>query len=411
MLYRCPSLMGMASIGWAVADDAHVQSQIGRFDSPIAQIDSKHCIWTLDLPPDLKNKTCLMMIAVRQKLVINTSNERWRDDNPFGVCSVRCFIKTDHYDRSSSVEVLAGKQGIFLVDCSGLLWRKDAAADYGLIGKIIVERRKRNQFIDHIDASRWIFPSVFDGKSHVQRSNAWRTHFQRANDFRQTVKVYPRSLIGIHQVQLFFHQTGSCLHLRQLPSGEARLPSGYARVSDDGNYASQSDPEHCWITGPAALSSGIILLWWGWRRLWERGGWRPDDRRNISFGLPLCGFGACLIVWGLIHVLAAADGRSENIGVHPIVVPELKFRDVQRHIFGTDFVEATYDAALEDRPEAFNRVDNVVSLYPSRVDFAAVRRRAKGATRLAPAKPSPGVHHRLLILECSGSGAPCRFLP
>ena len=43
--------------------------------------------------------------------------------------------------------------------------------------------------------------------------------------------------------------------------------------------------------------------------------------------------------------------------------------------------------------------------------FAGLRRRAKGATRLAPAKPSPGVHHRLLILECSGSGGTMPFPP
>jgi hypothetical protein len=54
--------------------------------------------------------------------------------------------------------------------------------------------------------------------------------------------------------------------------------------------------------------------------------------------------------------LAATNCRSENIGIAPVVVPELKLRDVQRHIFGADFVEATDDPAFEDAPEAFNRV-------------------------------------------------------
>jgi hypothetical protein len=40
----------------------------------------------------------------------------------------------------------------------------------------------------------------------------------------------------------------------------------------------------------------------------------------------------------------------------PIVVAELKFGDVQRKIFGADFVKCADNAALEDRPEAFNRV-------------------------------------------------------
>lgn len=39
-----------------------------------------------------------------------------------------------------------------------------------------------------------------------------------------------------------------------------------------------------------------------------------------------------------------------------MVVTELKLRHVQRHIFGADLVERTDDTALEDAPEAFNRV-------------------------------------------------------
>jgi hypothetical protein len=54
--------------------------------------------------------------------------------------------------------------------------------------------------------------------------------------------------------------------------------------------------------------------------------------------------------------LASAYSRSENVGIEPIVVAELKFRDVQRHIFGRHFVERANYAALEDAPKAFNRV-------------------------------------------------------
>jgi hypothetical protein len=53
---------------------------------------------------------------------------------------------------------------------------------------------------------------------------------------------------------------------------------------------------------------------------------------------------------------APSYGRIKHVGVTPIVVPELKFSDVQRHIFGADFVEASDDTALEDRPETLNRV-------------------------------------------------------
>lgn len=46
----------------------------------------------------------------------------------------------------------------------------------------------------------------------------------------------------------------------------------------------------------------------------------------------------------------------ENIGIAPIVVPKLKFRDVHRHIFATDLMERADDTALEDRPKALNRL-------------------------------------------------------
>jgi hypothetical protein len=65
--------------------------------------------------------------------------------------------------------------------------------------------------------------------------------------------------------------------------------------------------------------------------------------------------------------LASVDRRSENISVLAIVVAELKFRDVQRHIFGAHLVKCADDAALEDGPEVFDRVgvdcaDHVLTL-------------------------------------------------
>jgi len=56
------------------------------------------------------------------------------------------------------------------------------------------------------------------------------------------------------------------------------------------------------------------------------------------------------------HVSAACYRRSEDIGVMAVVVPELKFSDVQRQIFLADLVIAADDPALEDAPEALNRI-------------------------------------------------------
>ena len=46
----------------------------------------------------------------------------------------------------------------------------------------------------------------------------------------------------------------------------------------------------------------------------------------------------------------------ENIGVQPVVVTELKFRDTRRHVPAADLVERANDAALENRPETLNRL-------------------------------------------------------
>ena len=47
---------------------------------------------------------------------------------------------------------------------------------------------------------------------------------------------------------------------------------------------------------------------------------------------------------------------SENVSVKAVIVPELRFRDIQRQILLADLVEAASDAALEQAPEALNPV-------------------------------------------------------
>jgi hypothetical protein len=54
--------------------------------------------------------------------------------------------------------------------------------------------------------------------------------------------------------------------------------------------------------------------------------------------------------------LTTPDRCSEHVGIEPVIISELKLRDVQRHVFGARFVERADDAALEDRPKALNRV-------------------------------------------------------
>ena len=51
---------------------------------------------------------------------------------------------------------------------------------------------------------------------------------------------------------------------------------------------------------------------------------------------------------------ASADRCAEDIRISPIVVTELKFRDVERHVLRTLRVQCAHHATLEDRPEAFD---------------------------------------------------------
>jgi hypothetical protein len=53
---------------------------------------------------------------------------------------------------------------------------------------------------------------------------------------------------------------------------------------------------------------------------------------------------------------ASLNRRSENVVVRAIIVPELELRNVKMQVFLAHVVESADDAALEDAPEAFNRV-------------------------------------------------------
>jgi len=69
---------------------------------------------------------------------------------------------------------------------------------------------------------------------------------------------------------------------------------------------------------------------------------------------------------GVLDASASFNRRSKNIVVEPIVISELKLRDVQRQIFAADLVIAAHDPAFEDAPEAFdglgvNCTDNVLA--------------------------------------------------
>ncbi len=74
----------------------------------------------------------------------------------------------------------------------------------------------------------------------------------------------------------------------------------------------------------------------------------------------LCGF-------HMLNCLTTADRRSEDVGIMPIVIPELKLRNIERQILFADFVECPDTSALNQRPKALDRIgvdraDNIFAL-------------------------------------------------
>jgi hypothetical protein len=83
-----------------------------------------------------------------------------------------------------------------------------------------------------------------------------------------------------------------------------------------------------------------------------------------------------------------SDCGAKNIGVFPIVIPELEFGNVQMQIFFADLVVCPDDSTLQDRPKALNRVrvdcaDNVLT--------DAVVNDAVGEAVMQPIVSRPGI--------------------
>jgi hypothetical protein len=69
---------------------------------------------------------------------------------------------------------------------------------------------------------------------------------------------------------------------------------------------------------------------------------------------------------GVSGVSATTYGRAEDVRVVPVIVAELKFRNIQRQILAADLVEAAHDAALQQRLEAVNglRMHHAIDVLP-----------------------------------------------
>jgi hypothetical protein len=138
-------------------------------------------------------------------------------------------------------------------------------------------------------------------------------------------------------------------------SQQARIDSEPPRPS---SYNSFIYVVMIWISGTANAMIGVFLVTFCERRRLVA----------ISIGIPLIALGGVMGWTGAAMLmgpktpisssahLTTADDGAENIGIRPIVVPELKLGNIQRHVLFADTMECADHAAFEDRPETLNRI-------------------------------------------------------
>jgi hypothetical protein len=99
--------------------------------------------------------------------------------------------------------------------------------------------------------------------------------------------------------------------------------------------------------------------------------------------------------------LASTNSCSEDVGIHSVVIPELKLGDVERHVFFANFVERADYTTFQDRPKTLNRVcvngaDNVLTLPMTDRGVRILTAKVAIAASVIGAKQADFVRHGLM---------------
>jgi len=132
------------------------------------------------------------------------------------------------------------------------------------------------------------------------------------------------------------------------------------------------DSYNCrFFPAPLAAICGILLLLISFKMVGKATEWNGYQSFLLVYGgFPVFSIGVCCLLYSLMYFydgplpfglkhecpLAFLDRRAENIRVHAVVIPELELGDIEVQILFADVMECADDPALEDAPEAFNRV-------------------------------------------------------
>jgi hypothetical protein len=224
----------------------------------------------------------------------------------------------------------------------------------------------------------------------------------------------PRSLLNLHNVSLA--RIDAILKI-----ADADQRASYEKFDDRPDIASAFAAA---AAGGGLCGVACLLVWWGNGQscLWLL-------RICIALGAAIaCAAPVSILIvyrishgnWGFllsenvstapgIDASATCYGTSKYVRVLPVVVPELKLGDVERHIFGAHFVERADNTALEDRPEALNRIRVNSAIKALIIDrqwrrhFAGLGRRGRRNRRHRTRCNRIGLHVR------RGSGRDCRL--
>jgi hypothetical protein len=210
--------------------------------------------------------------------------------------------------------------------------------------------------------------------------------------------LYPRPLIDLHYIHL-------ALHNGQLALERAPLINTNA-IDEDRKacYYASSKCRQIPIYGVPPIYFGFIFLFFGAASLClslcgfaiklSQANKSPHWILHASilvgaFAVYLISHASNLILIGRYSLpsspSAPLDRRSEDICVLPVVVTELEFCNIERHIFPAHFVECADHATLEDRPKAFDglsvdRSDDILTarMVNSRVWIIPIKRIVAG---------------------------------
>lgn len=234
------------------------------------------------------------------------------------------------------------------------------AASLNRVTKLPGRQRKLSDFDSRIQPQFVGWGTA--GGMQANCSADWRTRIKNWSCRRQWTMINIE--IGAQGALLSVTtNAGLLLGGAQSAVSQGNTAKGQQRINANTNSGTLCPTKYLSIMFGALLLGGFVLFCKGVYcdndfMIW--GGWFAAAFGvvgSLIISLGHCSFCAEKASVSSVSSFSAPRYRSlEDVGIHAIIVPELKLSDIQRQIFAADLVEAAHDAALQQRPEAINRL-------------------------------------------------------